>query len=63
MSADIVSQGYVQCPFCNEADFDHAGLRLHLNRDWCPGFSRAASPSCWSEWVAMSDAERAQVAA
>lgn len=30
---------YVSCPFCNEADFDLIGLRLHLLRGWCEAFN------------------------
>lgn len=55
---DPVAQKELACPFCGETEFDHVGLRHHLMRDWCPGYTRAASPSRWAEWVAMSPTDR-----
>ena len=31
-------KGVVRCPFCGDGDFDLVGLKLHINRGWCPIF-------------------------
>lgn len=27
------------CPFCNEADFDSVGLKMHLECGWCESYN------------------------
>lgn len=35
---------YVECPFCEECDFDLVGLKVHLLRGGCKEFDDTESP-------------------
>ena len=36
---EIVPDGNMICPFCNEKHFDSIGLKIHLTRGHCESFT------------------------
>lgn len=35
----------IECPFCNENEFDLPGLKMHLEYGWCDKYNALEMPS------------------
>jgi hypothetical protein len=42
---DHIEKVGVRCPFCDEAEFDLIGLKLHYLRGYCDAFNDTELPS------------------